>query len=315
MTFREALDRFGTDAPDMRYGNEIVDVTDLVRDCDFRAFAEVARSGGAVKALRWPGGADAGRARLDKLTDLAKAQGAKGLVWILRRDEEMKSPVGKFLGDELMLALCEATGTAVGDALLIAGDVWEIASLTLGAVRKHLAADEGWVPDDAGLHFCWVVEFPLLEADEERGRMVARHHPFTSPHPDDLDRLGEEPLEVRSRSYDLVLNGVELGGGSIRNHRREVQRQVFAALGMEPEEAQAQFGFLLDALKFGAPPHGGIAMGFDRIVMMLAGEQSLRAVTAFPKTASATDLMTDAPAAVDEAQLEELHISLITPDD
>ncbi len=313
LTFRQALDRFGSDAPDMRYGNEIQDVTELVRDCEFRAFSEVASSGGAVKALCWPGGAEVGRARLDKLTDLAKAQGAKGLVWIQRRSDELKSPVGKFLGDELMLALCDATGTGEGDALLIAGDEWEVAATTLGAVRKNLAAEEGWIPDDAGLHFCWVVEFPLLEADEDRGRMVARHHPFTAPHPDDLDLLENEPLKVRSRSYDLVLNGVELGGGSIRNHRDDIQRRVFAALGMDAEEAQSQFGFLLEALQFGAPPHGGIAMGFDRIVMMLAGEQSLRSVTAFPKTASATDLMTDAPAAVDERQLEELYISMDLP--
>ncbi len=315
LTFREALDRFGTDAPDMRYGNEIHDVTEMVRECDFRAFSAVAQSGGAIKALRWPGGAGAGRARLDKLTDLAKAQGAKGLVWILRRDDELKSPVGKFLGEELMGSLCEATGTEPGDALLIAGDEWETAAVTMGAVRKDLASTEGWIPAEPGLHFCWVVEFPLLEADADRGRMVARHHPFTSPEPEDLERLEDEPLAVRSRSYDLVLNGVELGGGSIRNHREDVQRRVFAALGMDADEAQSQFGFLLDALRYGAPPHGGIAMGFDRIVMMLAGEQSLRSVTAFPKTASAADLMTEAPAPVDEDQLAELNIALKAAED
>jgi len=310
MSFREALDRFGSDAPDMRYGNELQDVTDLVADSEFRAFSAVAESGGAVKALRWPGGAAAGRARLDKLTDLAKAQGAKGLVWIQRREDEYKSPVAKFLGDELVAALCEATGVEVGDALLIAGDEWELACVTMGAVRKALAAEEDWVPADAGWRFCWVVEFPLLEHDAESGRHFARHHPFTSPHPDDLDLLESEPLKVRARSYDLVLNGVELGGGSIRINNSEVQRRNFAALGMDPAEAESQFGFLLDALRYGAPPHGGIAMGLDRIVMMLAGEQSLRSVIAFPKTASATDLMTEAPAPVSDEQLEELHISL-----
>jgi len=310
LTFREALDRFGSDAPDTRYGHELQDVTELVRDSEFRAFSAVAESGGAVKALRWPGGAAAGRARLDKLTDLAKAQGAKGLVWILHNEDGFKSPVAKFLGEELVAELCSSTGTEVGDALLIAGDEWEVAAVTMGAVRRALAAEEGWIPEGGDFHFCWVLEFPLLEAAEEAGRMMARHHPFTSPHADDIDMMESEPLKVRARSYDLVLNGVELGGGSIRICRGDLQRRVFAALGMDAQESEAQFGFLLDALKYGAPPHGGIAMGFDRIVMMLAGEKSLRAVTAFPKTASATDLMTNAPAAVDAQQLEDLHIEL-----
>jgi aspartyl-tRNA synthetase len=294
----------------MRYSHELQDVTERVRGSEFRAFAAVAESGGAVKALSWSGGAAAGRARLDKLTELAKSTGAKGLVWIQRSEDGYKSPVAKFLGDELVAALCEATGTVVGDALLLAGDEWEIAAATMGTVRKALAAEEGWVPADAGQRFCWVVEFPLLEHDLDTGRNFARHHPFTSPHPDDLDKLESDPMAVRARSYDLVLNGVELGGGSIRNHRNDIQRRVFATLGMSPEAAESQFGFLLEALKYGAPPHGGIALGLDRIVMMLAGEQSLRSVIAFPKTASATDLMTDAPAPVDEHQLEELHIAL-----
>jgi len=314
LTFREALDRFGSDAPDMRYGHELQDVTEAVRGCEFRAFSQVAESGGAVKALCWPGGGDAGRAKLDKLTDLAREQGAKGLVWILRTEGRYKSPVGKFLGDELMASLCAATGVEEGDAMLIAGDEWEVACVTMGAVRKALAAEHGWVPDDGSFSFVWVLEFPMFEDAEHQGRLVARHHPFTSPHPDDLELLASDPLAARARSYDLVLNGVELGGGSIRNHRVDVQRQVFASLGISPEEAQSQFGFLLDALSYGAPPHGGIAMGYDRIVMMLAGEKSLRSVTAFPKTASATDLMTDAPAKVDEAQLDELGIA-VKPED
>jgi len=313
LSFVEALDRFGSDAPDLRYGHELQDVSDRVAGGGFRGFSEAVASGGAVKALRWPGGAAAGRSRLDKLSDLAKGAGAKGLVWILHGDEGPRSPVGKFLGDDLMAELCEATGTAAGDALLLAGDTWEVAAVAMGTVRKALAAEEGWIPADGGFRFVWVSEFPLLELAE--GRLAARHHPFTSPHPDDLGRLESEPLAVRARSYDLVLNGVELGGGSIRNHRPEVQRRVFAALGISPERAQSQFGFLLDALTYGAPPHGGIAMGFDRIVMMLAGERSLRAVTAFPKTASATDLMTEAPAPVDPSQLDELHIFLRRPTD
>ena len=315
MTFHEALDRFGSDAPDTRYAHELQDVTDIVRDGEFRAFSSVAESGGAIKALRWPGGVAAGRSKLDKLTDLAKSQGAKGLVWIQRNQDGFKSPVAKFLGDEILNALCEATGTGVGDALLIAGDEWEVACVTMGAVRKDLAREEGWIPDDGAFKFCWVLEFPLLEASEEEGRYAARHHPFTSPHPDDLDMLESNPGAVRSRSYDLVLNGMELGGGSIRNSRSDIQQRVFAALGISPEEAQSQFGFLLDALEYGAPPHGGIAMGYDRIVMLLSGAKSLRAVTAFPKTASATDLMTAAPAPVDQEQLDELHIALNLPEE
>ena len=310
LTFREALDRFGSDAPDLRYGHELRDVTEQVRGCGFRAFSQVAESGGAVKALRWPGGGDTGRARLDKLSEIAQGQGAKGLVWILRTEGRYKSPVGKFLGDEKMAALCAETGAEEGDALLMAGDTWEVAAVSMGAVRKALAHDEAWIPPDSGFHFVWVLEFPMFEASEEEGRLAARHHPFTSPHPDDVELLAGDPLAARARSYDLVLNGVELGGGSIRNHRVDVQRKVFTALGMSPDEAQSQFGFLLDALCYGAPPHGGIAMGYDRIVMMLAGEKSLRSVTAFPKTASATDLMTEAPATVDREQLEELGITL-----
>ena len=314
MTFRAALDRFGSDAPDTRYGHELQDVTDIVRGCEFRAFSSVAESGGAVKALCWPGGGTAGRGRLDKLVELAKSQRAQGLVWVQHNEDGFKSPVAKFLGDEILSVLCEVTDTGQGDALLMVGDDWEIACLTLGAIRKKLAGWESWIPDDGSFNFCWILEFPLLEKSEEEGRMVARHHPFTSPHIDDLEMLESDAGAVRSLSYDLVLNGMELGGGSIRNSKDDIQRRVFTALGMAPEEAQSQFGFLLDAFKYGAPPHGGIAMGYDRIVMLLSGEKSLRSVTAFPKTASATDLMTAAPAAVDEEQLDALHIALDLPD-
>ncbi|MFQ5742515.1 MAG: aspartate--tRNA ligase [Acidobacteriota bacterium] len=306
LDFRQALDRFGSDKPDLRFDHEVVDVTEEVRDCGFRAFAEVARAGGAIKALRYPGGASVGRARLDRLSEVARGQRAKGLVWILSTDAGLDSPVGKYLGDRLMSALAEAAGVGRGDALLLVADEWEIAARAMGSVRSALAASEGWI--EPGLCFVWVVEFPLLEFDAEANRMVARHHPFTAPHPDDLELLADEPLSVRACSYDLVLNGVELGGGSIRNHLAEVQQEVFTALGMSSEEARDRFGFLLDALAYGAPPHGGIAMGYDRIVMMLAGQVSLRTVIAFPKTTSATDLMTEAPAPVDAELLESLHL-------
>lgn len=311
LTFRQALDRFGSDAPDMRYGNELSDVTDAVRGCGFRAFSEVASSGGCVKALRFPGGADASRSRLDALSEVARKQGAKGLVWILHTEEGQKSPVAKHLGEETMTSLVRDQGVVLGDALLLVADEWETAALALGSVRTALAASEGWA--EPGMRFVWVTEFPLLERDRENGRLMARHHPFTAPHPEDLGRLEEAPLSVRALSYDLVLNGVELGGGSIRNHRRDVQNRVFAALGIDSAEAESKFGFLLDALSYGAPPHGGIAMGYDRIVMTLAGLTSIRHTIAFPKTTSAADLMTGAPALVDGEQLDALHLSIKAP--
>ena len=312
LSFRQALDRFGSDRPDMRYQHELSDVTDAVRACEFRAFAEVASSGGSVKALRFPGGAEATRSRLDNLSEIAREQGAKGLVWILNTADGLKSPVAKFLGEETMAALVQQTSVSRGDALFLVADEWETAATALGSVRTALAKSEGWI--EPGLKFSWVTEFPLLERDRQSGRLMARHHPFTSPHPDDLGRLEESPLSVRAQSYDLVLNGVELGGGSIRNHDVAVQGRVFAALGIEAEEAQEKFGFLLDALSFGAPPHGGIAFGFDRIVMTLAGLDSIRHTIAFPKTTRAADLMMDAPASVDEDQLEALHLSVIAPE-
>jgi aspartyl-tRNA synthetase len=312
LSFRQALDRFGSDRPDMRYAHELSDVTDLVRNGEFRAFAEVAAEGGSVKALRFPGGAEATRSQLDKLSAIAQEQGAKGLVWILNKKDGFKSPVAKFLGDEMMASLAHETSVVKGDALLLVADEWEVAATALGSVRSYLAETEGWI--EPGLKLLWVNEFPLLERDRESGRLVARHHPFTAPLPDDLGRLEESPLSVRAQSYDLVLNGVELGGGSIRNHDVGVQGRVFEVLGIGAEEARAKFGFLLDALSFGAPPHGGIAFGYDRIVMTLAGLDSIRHTIAFPKTTRAADLMMDAPAAVDEEQLAALHLSVVNPE-
>ena len=307
MTFREAMDRFGTDRPDLRYGYELVDVTEIFAGSDFQAFSTVQSSGGTVKALRVPGWAGHGRSRFDKLVGLAREHGAKGLVWLQHKGGEVVSPIGKYLGDDGLERLCRSADVVEGDALVLIGDEWEVAASALGALRTHLAASEGWI--EAGLRFTWITEFPLLEVSEQTGRLVARHHPFTAPHPDDVDRLETAPEEVRALSYDLVLNGVELGGGSIRIHQAELQERVFAAIGIEPQQARARFGFLLEALKYGAPPHGGIALGFDRIVMLLAGESSLRGTIAFPKTASAVDLLMDAPAEVDPEQLAALHIA------
>lgn len=306
LTFREALDRFGSDRPDMRYDHELVDLSDLFAGGGFRAFAQVVEDGGAVKALRVPGGAAWGRARFDRLTDDAKRSGAKGLVWIKREADGFVSPVAKFMGEELLGRVAERAGLELGDALLVVGDEWERAATVVGGLRSSLATQEGWIGE--GMRFCWVTEFPLLEQAD--GRLAARHHPFTSPHPDDIDRLETDPLAVRAQAYDVVLNGLELGGGSIRIHRSDVQERVFSALGLERDEAEEKFGFLLRALRHGAPPHGGIALGFDRIVMLLAGLRSLRDVIAFPKTTSAIDLMTDAPGHAADAQLEELHIDI-----
>jgi aspartyl-tRNA synthetase len=306
MTFREAVDRFGSDRPDLRYGHELIDLSELFGASGFRAFADVVAAGGSVKGLRVPGGGAWGRSRFDKLTDVAKGAGAKGLVWIKRADGETTSPVAKFIEPELLERILAAAGVEDGDALLAVGDDWEKAAVAVGALRTNLARSEEWAGD--GMEFLWVTEFPMFEEDADGGRLVARHHPFTSPMPEDLELLATEPLKARAQAYDLVLNGVELGGGSIRIHQASVQEAAFDALGLDTAEAGEKFGFLLRALRFGAPPHGGIALGFDRIVMMLAGCDSLRDVIAFPKTTSAADLMTDAPGDVSDAQLEELGI-------
>ncbi len=309
LSFREALDRYGSDRPDLRCELELCDLTPLFVGCSLRAFASLAGSdGSAIKGLRVPGGAAWGRGRLDRLVEQARAAGARGLVWLKHAAGGYSSPVAKFLGEPLIERVAEAAGLRAGDLLLLVGDDWEVAATALGALRRSLAEAEGWLQE--GMRFLWVTEFPLFERDDEQGRLVARHHPFTSPLAEDVALLESDPLSVRAHSYDLVLNGVELGGGSIRIHRRDLQQRVFAALGIDAAEAEQKFGFLLRALSYGAPPHGGIALGFDRIVMMMAGRSSLRDVIAFPKTTNATDLLTEAPAPVAAEQLEQLHIRL-----
>ncbi len=306
LEFREAINRFGSDRPDMRYGYELVDVTEHFADRGFRAFADVASGGGAVKALRIPGAASWGRARFDKLTERARECGAKGLVWAKRADGEVSSPIAKFLEAGLLESVADVAALENGDAVVMVGDEWEVAATTLGTLRISLAKSEGWV--GPGLRFLWVNEFPLLEAAGDAGRLAARHHPFTAPVEQDVDLLESDPLSVKAQSYDLVLNGVELGGGSIRIHHGDLQERVFAVLGIDENEAKEKFGFLLRALRYGAPPHGGVALGFDRIVMMMAGRNSLREVIAFPKTTRASDLLTEAPGPASDEQLEELHI-------
>jgi aspartyl-tRNA synthetase len=306
MTYAEAVSRFGSDRPDTRFGLELTDLSDAVASSEFKVFSGAIESGGVVRGLN-AGARELARSELEALTELAKQHGAKGLVWAFVQDggEPWRSPIAKFLSAEEIGAVTERLGGATGDLLLIVADTAATAAQSLGALRLELGRRFGLVPP--GSHeVLWVVEFPAFEWSEEEQRWQATHHPFTAPSGDISD-----PGSTLSRAYDLVLDGIEIGGGSIRINRTDVQRQVFELLGIGPEEAQARFGFLLDAFRFGAPPHGGIAMGLDRIVALLAGRDTIRDVIAFPKAASGADPMTGAPAAVDLAQLRELGLRLI----
>ncbi len=303
MTWLDAMERFGTDKPDIRFGMELVDVTEVFEATEFRAFAAAE----SVKGIRVEGEGDMARSRLDALTERAKSLGAGGLVWMrVREGGVLDSPVAKFLSDAEQLGVTDALGARAGDLVLLAAGERAVVRSVLG----HLRLELGRPPVSEGLAFTWVVEFPLFEGIDETGRPVPAHHAFTSPHPDDLDKLESDPLAVRSRSYDLVLNGWELGSGSVRIHRPELQQRIFSLLGIEPEEAQRRFGFLLDAFRFGAPPHAGFAVGIDRMVAILAGEENIREVIAFPKTQSGVDPLTNAPTPIDDRQLRDLGLRL-----
>ena len=302
--YDEAMLRYGTDRPDRRFGLEIVDVSDALAGSQFKVFAGALAAGGVVRALN-AGPLDVPRSELDALTQAAQGAGAKGLVWgFVEPDSSWRSPVAKFLSAEEIAAIVGRLQGSPGDLLLAVADRAPVAASVLGMLRLRLALDHGLVPD--GRHDAlWIVDFPMFEHDEATGRWDPLHHPFTAP-TGPLDAPGA----LRSRAYDLVVDGWELGGGSIRINRRDVQERVLELLGIGPEEARARFGFLLDALRFGAPPHGGIAMGLDRIVAIIAGRPSIRDVIAFPKTAMGADPLTGAPAPVDEAQLRELGLAL-----
>ena len=300
MSWREAQDRFGSDKPDVRFGMELVELTEAVAGTGFRAFQAP-----CVKGIRVPGEASMGRARLDRLTDQAKAAGGGGLVWLKMEGEGLESPVAKFLSAEEKAAIPKALGAEPGDLLLLAAGERLIVDRVLGQLRLEL----GRPPvNEGGLNLLWVTEFPLFEGLDSEGRPMPAHHPFTMPHPEDLDRLDSDPLSVRSQAYDLVLNGWELGSGSVRIHRPDIQQRIFSFLGIEPEQAQARFGFLLDAFRHGAPPHAGFAFGIDRLVALLAGEENIREVIAFPKTQSGVDPLTGAPNPIDARQLTELGL-------
>jgi aspartyl-tRNA synthetase len=308
LTYAEAMERFGSDKPDLRFGMELADVTALFRGGPFQVFAQVIEGGGVVKALCVPGAGGLTRKEADDLVVTAKTWGAKGLVWAKVTDGGLQSPVAKFL-EPITPALLNALGSGPGDLLLLVGDTKRTAATVLGRFRPELAQRYGLVPSGAWA-VLWVVDFPLLEWNEEEQRWQAMHHPFTAPRDEDLPRLESEPGAVLAKAYDIVVNGWEMGGGSIRNHQQAVQQRVFDVLGIAKDEARQKFGFLLDALEFGAPPMGGIAFGLDRLVALLAGVDSIREVIAFPKTQKGIDPMTDAPAPASPAQLKELGIRL-----
>jgi len=309
LSFAEAMRDYGSDKPDRRFEMKLGDVAEVAQQSEFRVFREAAEAGGHVRGLKVPGGRSLSRKDIDNLTAFASDFGAKGLAWMRVEPEGLAGPVAKFFSPDQLAAMRKTFSAKPGDLLLFVADQPAVVAASLGALRVHLGHRLGLVPEGE-LDLCWVTDFPLFEYDVQEKRHVAIHHPFTSPRPADLDRLETEPLSVRARSYDLVLNGVELGGGSIRIHRPDVQERVFRMLGIGKEEAEAKFGFLLEALRYGAPPHGGIALGLDRFVRLLLDEPSIRQVIAFPKTQRAQCLMTGAPSPVDERQLRDLHLRL-----
>lgn len=309
LTYSEAIEKYGTDKPDTRFGLELVDVTDLVLKCEFKVFRTAAEKGGLVKGINAKGCGSFSRREIDSFVDLAKEFGAKGLAWVVVEDESIRSPIEKFFSQKEMADLIERMNGQPGDLLLFVADNPKVTNFVLNQLRQKLALKLGLI-DAKKFNFVWIVEFPLLEYDEEERRYVAMHHPFTSPVEEDIPLMEEEPLKVRAKAYDLVLNGVELGGGSIRIHSEDLQEKMFNVLGFSKEKANEKFGFLLEAFKYGTPPHGGIAFGLDRIVMFLTGSENIRDVIAFPKTQNATCLMTQAPSEVEPKQLEELSIKI-----
>ncbi|HBW33913.1 aspartate--tRNA ligase [Desulfosporosinus sp. BICA1-9] len=307
LTYKEAMDRYGSDKPDTRFGMELIDVGDLVAKTGFKVFANVVANGGSVKCICAKDCSGMPRREIDDLAKYVSTYRAKGLAWIVMAEEGIKSPIAKFFTEEEMNALIKHVGAETGDIVFFVADTYPVVSDALGHLRLELAKRLGLISEDA-LNFLWVTEFPLLEYDEEQKRYIAIHHPFTAPMDEDLPLLETEPLKVRAKAYDMVLNGVELGGGSIRIHRRKVQEQLFSALGFSEEEAVDKFGYLLEAFEYGTPPHGGVAFGLDRLIMLLTGKDNIRDVIAFPKTQSASDIMVHAPSPVTIRQLKDLHI-------
>lgn len=310
MTYDEAMARYGSDKPDTRFDMELKDISQLVASCDFKVFSGAVANGGQVKAIVVKNSANHySRKDIDALGEFVSVYGAKGLAWMKVEEEGLKGPIAKFFEKDDQVKLREELGAEQGDLLLFVADTKKIVAESLGALRLKLAKDLGFI-DQSKFNFLWVVDWPLLEYDEEEKRYFAAHHPFTMPAREDLDKLETDPANVRAQAYDLVLNGYELGGGSLRIFERDIQERMFKVLGFTEEEAKEKFGFLLEAFDYGTPPHGGIALGLDRMVMLLAGRNSLRDTIAFPKTASASDLLMKAPDEVSASQLKELHLSI-----
>ena len=310
LTFKEAMETYGSDKPDIRFGLELRSVGHLVKDAGFKVFADIVKKGGIVAGFVVPGEAGMTRNQLDGLVDYAKTLGAGGLVYIRWTENGVECPIEKFLGKDLLQKMVEAVGGKKGDLVLLVSGTWTKAYTILGTLRLEMGKRLKLVPENR-LDLLWVTDFPLVEYSDEEKRFVAVHHPFTSPNPDDTALLDTDPGKVRARAYDLVMNGTEVAGGSIRIHDRALQSRMFELIGIGEEEAEHRFGFLLNAFRYGAPPHGGIAFGFDRLVMILTGMKSIRDVMAFPKTANAVSLMDEAPSEVDEKQLRELHIRIV----
>ncbi|MEH7887159.1 aspartate--tRNA ligase [Bacillus sp. JJ1609] len=310
MSFDEAMDRFGSDKPDTRFGMELVDLSETVKDSGFKVFASAVTNGGQVKAINVKGAAASySRKDIDALTEFAAVYGAKGLAWLKAEEDGLKGPISKFFAEEDQEALKAKLEVEAGDLLLFVADKKSVVADALGALRLKLGKELDLI-DQSKFNFLWITDWPLLEFDEEADRYFAAHHPFTMPVREDLPLLDSDPSNVKAQAYDLVLNGYELGGGSLRIFERDIQEKMFSVLGFTKEQAIEQFGFLLEAFEYGTPPHGGIALGLDRMVMLLAGRTNLRDTIAFPKTASASDLLTDAPGEVSTAQLDDLHLAL-----
>ena len=310
MTYQEAMEKYGSDKPDVRFGFELQDITDMVKDCEFKVFTDAIAAGGSVRGICITGGAQHyTRKKIDKLTEAIKSYGAKGMVWMKVAGEEVSSSVNKFFSQEQLQEIAAKMGAADGDLILIVSDKNKVVFDALGFLRRHIAGELGLLKDD-DYKLLWVVDFPLFEYDEETGSYQAMHHPFTSPKEEDAELLKTNPIAAKANAYDIVLNGVELGGGSIRIHDQEMQEDMFRALDMDQETIDEKFGFLVEAFKYGTPPHGGLAYGLDRLVMLLTGEKSIREVIAFPKNQNAQCMVSEAPGLVDEQQLDELGLKL-----
>lgn len=309
ITHADAMDKYGSDKPDLRFGLELVNVSDIVASSGVKVFASVIEKGGEVKCLNAKGCGTWTRKEIDSLEPYAARYGAKGLAWIQVKEGELKGPIVKFFNEQELEQIKAAVGAEDGDLLLFSADTKKVVADVLGALRLKIGRDLGLI-DDKAFKFVWVVDFPLLGYDEDAKRYIAEHHPFTRPREEDVHLFDTDPGQIRAQAYDIVLNGYEVGGGSMRIYKRDVQEKMFAALGLPEEESRDKFGYLMDAFEYGTPPHGGIAFGFDRLVMLLAGRTNLRETIAFPKTANATDLLMDAPSEVDVSQLQQLHIKL-----